>query len=121
MVDYLTNAIRSEHASNLKALLLELSNELNIPSYIVDPVSVDEMEDIARISGMKDITHKHFHALNHKATARQAAKDNNTQYEKLNLIVAHLGGGISVACHHKGRVIDVNNALDGEGPMSQKG
>jgi butyrate kinase len=120
MVDYLTNAIRSEHASNLGAVIaFELSNELNIPSYIVDPVSVDEMEDIARISGMKDIERTSiFHALNHKATARQAAKDNNTQYEKLNLIVAHLGGGISVACHHKGRVIDVNNALDGEGPMS---
>lgn len=120
MVDYLTNNVRLEHASNLGAVIaFELSNELNISSYIVDPVTVDELEDVARISGMKEIERTSvFHALNHKAIARQVAKDNNTEYNKLNLIVAHLGGGISVACHYKGRVIDVNNALDGEGPMS---
>ncbi|NLZ84405.1 MAG: butyrate kinase, partial [Acholeplasmataceae bacterium] len=120
MVDYLKEAKRGEHASNLGAVIaFDLGNQLGIPSFIVDPVSVDEMEPIARISGMADIERTCiFHALNQKAIARQVAEEKNTEYEKLNLIVAHLGGGISVACHQKGRVIDVNNALDGEGPMS---
>lgn len=120
MVDFLTNTPRGEHASNLGAIIsYDLGNKLNIPAYIVDPVVVDEMEDIARISGMEGIERTSvFHALNHKAVARRVAKDHNTKYEELNLIVAHLGGGISVACHKKGRVVDVNNALDGDGPMS---
>lgn len=120
MIKDIHEAKRGEHASNLGALIAkDIASDLNIPAFIVDPVAVDEMEDIARISGMKEIERTCiFHALNHKATARRAAKDKGKNYHDLNLIVAHLGGGISVAVHYKGRVIDVNNALDGDGPMS---
>ncbi len=120
MLSDLRLAKRGEHASNLGALLaFEIGNNLKIPSFIVDPVAVDEMEEIARISGMP-LIHRNciFHALNHKAIGRQAAKDKGIRYEGLNMIVVHLGGGISVAAHHHGRVIDVNDALDGDGPMS---
>ncbi len=120
MVDSLINTTRGEHPSNLCAVIAyDLGKKLGIPSYIVDPVSIDEMEDIARISGMAEIERTSiFHALNHKAIGRQVALDHQTKYEQLNLIIAHLGSGISVACHRKGRVIDVNNGLDGDGPMS---
>lgn len=120
MVKDLTEAKRGEHASNLGGLIArELATELHIPSFIVDPVAVDEMEDIARISGMPEIERPSlFHALNQKAIARQVARDKGKIYEEMNLIIAHLGGGISVGAHQKGRVIDVNNALDGDGPMS---
>jgi butyrate kinase len=120
MVKDINEAKRGEHASNLGALIaLDIANDYNIPAYIVDPVAVDEMEDIARISGMAEIERSCiFHALNHKAIARKAAKDKGKNYQDLNLIVAHLGGGVSVAVHKLGRVIDVNNALDGDGPMS---
>ena len=75
--------------------------------------------DVARISGMPEIERKSiFHALNQKAVAKRYAKENGKKYEELNLIVAHMGGGISVGAHKAGRVIDVNNALDGEGPFS---
>ncbi len=80
---------------------------------------VDELDDVARISGHPNFERLSiFHALNQKAIARKYAKDNGKVYEELNLIVAHLGGGISVGAHRKGRVVDVNNALDGEGPFS---
>ncbi len=120
MIKDIHEAKRGEHASNLGALIAhDIAKDLNIPAFIVDPVAVDEMDDIARISGMPEIERSCiFHALNHKAIARQVAKDKGTKYEELNLIVAHLGGGISVACHKKGLVVDVNNALDGDGPMS---
>lgn len=120
MVNDLKNAKYGEHASNLGTVIAyNLGTELNIPAYTVNPVSVDEMEDIARISGMAEIERSCiFHALNHKAIARKAAKDKGKNYQDLNLIVAHLGGGVSVAVHKLGRVIDVNNALDGDGPMS---
>lgn len=122
MVDALMNTTRGEHASNLCAVIaFDLGKQQGIPSYIVDPVCVDEMEDIARISGMADIERTSiFHALNHKAIGRRVAFDYHTEYDRLNLIIAHLGSGISVACHHKGRVIDVNNGLDGDGPMSME-
>ena len=85
----------------------------------MDPVVVDELEDVARVSGLKEIERKSiFHALNQKAVARRHAKAKGKKYEDLNLIVAHLGGGISVGAHEKGKVIDVANALDGEGPFS---
>ncbi|MCK7534646.1 MAG: hypothetical protein MZV63_28400 [Marinilabiliales bacterium] len=80
---------------------------------------VDELEDVARYTGHpKFVRHSIFHALNQKATARKHAKAVDKPYEELNLIVAHLGGGISVGAHRKGRIIDVNNALDGDGPFS---
>lgn len=120
MINDLKAAKRGEHASNLGAIIArDIANELNIPAYIVDPVAVDEMEDIARISGMPLIERPSlFHALNQKAIAREVGKDKGKKYENLNLVIAHLGGGISVGAHNYGNVIDVNNALDGDGPMS---
>jgi len=108
------------HASNLGALLASsFAKPLNRPAYIVDPVVVDEFDDIARVSGQKLFERKSiFHALNQKATAKRHAKTQNKKYEDMNLIVAHLGGGISVGLHRKGRVVDVNNALGGDGPFS---
>lgn len=120
MVEDLKVGVLGEHASNLGGLIAkEIGDSVGIPSYIVDPVVVDELNDVARISGIPEITRKSiFHALNQKATARRAAKDLNKKYEDCNFIVAHMGGGISVGAHLKGSVIDVANALDGEGPFS---
>jgi len=120
MLNFLKEAKRGEHASNLGALIAhDIGLSYHIPAFIVDPVAVDEMEAIARISGMPLIERRCiFHALNHKAIGRRVAQDHGRRYEDLNLIVAHLGGGISVGAHQKGRVIDVNDALDGDGPMS---
>lgn len=120
MLKDLEIGVLGEHASNLGGIIAnEIAIMINKPSYIVDPVVVDEMEDIARISGMPEIERKSIvHALNQKAVARRHAKLQNKNYGDMNLIVAHLGGGISVAPHRKGRIIDVNNALDGEGPFS---
>jgi butyrate kinase len=110
-----------EHASNLGGLIAnDIAKSLkDVKAYIADPVVVDELEDIARISGhplFKRVSI--FHALNQKAIARRYAKEENKKYEDSNLIVVHLGGGISVGAHKKGKVIDVNNALNGEGPFS---
>ncbi|AKL96937.1 butyrate kinase Buk [Clostridium aceticum] len=120
MLKDLKKGILGQHASNLGGVLAyEIASQLNIPPFIVDPVVVDEMQEIARISGMPEIERKSiFHALNQKAVARRAAKDKGGKYEDFNFIVAHLGGGISVGCHEKGKVIDVNNGLDGDGPFS---
>jgi len=120
MIQDLTDETYGRHASNLGGILAkQLADKLGIPSYIVDPVVVDEMEDIARISGIPEIARKSiFHALNQKAVAKNYAKDNNLDYKKLTLIIAHMGGGISIGLHYNGKVIDVNNALDGEGPFS---
>jgi butyrate kinase len=112
--------VLGEHASNLGGILaFEIASKLNIPSFIVDPVVVDEMQDVARVSGMPELDRKSiFHALNQKAVARRAAAEAGKKYEEMNFVVAHLGGGISVGAHRKGAVVDVNNALDGEGPFS---
>lgn len=120
MVADLKAAQMGEHASNLGGMIAqEIAHQLNIPAFIVDPVVVDELEPVARISGMPEIARVSiFHALNQKAVARRYAKEVGKPYDELNLIVAHLGGGISVGAHEKGRVVDVNNALDGEGPFS---
>lgn len=120
MLDDLKNAPMGQHASNLGAIIAnEISSQLGIPSFIVDPVVVDEMDEVARISGMPEIKRiSIWHALNQKAVARRAAADLGKKYEEANLIIAHLGGGISVGAHKNGRTIDVNNALDGEGPFS---
>ncbi|WP_409227820.1 butyrate kinase [Gudongella sp. SC589] len=111
---------RGEHASNLGAILAyEIAKTGNGRAFIVDPVVVDELQDVARISGLKEIERiSILHALNQKAVARRYAKEKNMKYSDLNLIVAHLGGGISVGAHRKGRVVDVGNALDGEGSFS---
>ncbi|BEP28191.1 butyrate kinase [Helicovermis profundi] len=120
MLEDLKVGVLGEHASNLGGILAyEIASKLNIPSFIVDPVVVDEMIDVARVSGMPELDRKSiFHALNQKAVARRAAKELGKDYTKSNYIVAHLGGGISVGAHRDGAVIDVNNALDGEGPFS---
>ncbi len=110
-----------EHASNLGAALAAEIAEIagGKPAFIVDPVVVDELEPVARISGMPGMPRRSiFHALNQKATARRVARDLGKPYEELNLVVVHLGGGITIGAHRRGRVIDVNNGLDGEGPMS---
>ncbi len=120
MVDFIKKSPRGEHASNLGCVIAKnIADNYHLPSYIVDPVAVDEMDDIARYTGMPEIQRLSlFHALNQKAVALKASHDLKQKYQDLNLIVAHLGGGISVGVHHYGRVIDVNNALDGDGPMS---
>lgn len=115
----LTNATM-EHASNLGGLLAaEIAAMAGVKAYIADPVVVDEMEEVARLSGHPDCPRRSiFHALNQKATARLHCDRIGIVYEKANLVVAHLGGGISVAAHKQGRVVDVNNALDGDGPFA---
>lgn len=120
MLEDLKVGVQGQHASNLGGIIAnEISKDLDIPAYIVDPVVVDEMEDIARISGMPEIERKSiFHALNQKAVAKRFAKERGKKYEDVNVIVAHMGGGVSVGAHKAGKVVDVNNALDGEGPFS---
>ncbi|WP_198429602.1 MULTISPECIES: butyrate kinase [Thermosipho] len=118
MVDYLKNKTRVKHASNLAAVIGYSLSGGKIPVYITDPVSVDEMIDEARLSGIPEIERLSLaHALNIKAVAREVANQLGKRYEELNMVVAHLGGGISVTAHEKGRMIDVNNAND-EGPFS---
>lgn len=116
----LKEGVSGQHASNLGGIIAhEIADKLNIPAYIVDPVVVDEMDEVARISGIPEIPRKSlFHALNQKAVARRAAEEMKIAYEDGNFIVAHMGGGVSVGAHKRGRVVDVNNALDGEGPFS---
>lgn len=120
MLQDLREGFAGQHASNLGGIIAyEIATALNIPSYIVDPVVVDEMEPIARISGLSKIERiSIFHALNQKAVARRVAKELGKKYEDMNLIVTHMGGGITVGAHKQGRVIDVNNGLHGEGPFS---
>lgn len=110
----------AQHASNLSGIIAyEIANKRGIPAYVVDPVVVDEMEPLAKISGIQQIERRSvFHALNQKASARRAAKDLGKDYDSVNLIVAHLGGGITVGAHKRGRVVDVNNGLDGDGPFA---
>lgn len=109
-----------EHASNLGGIIAyEMAKEVGIPAFIVDPVVVDELEDIARISGIPQIDRGIvFHALNQKAVARRVARNMGKSYTDVNVIVAHIGGGVTIGAHKMGKVIDVNNALDGDGPFS---
>jgi len=121
MIEDLKAGLLGQHASNLGGLIAhDIAASLpNARAYIVDPVVVDELQPVARISGHPEIERiSIFHALNHKAVARMYANSINRKYEDLNLIVVHLGGGISVGAHKKGKVIDVNNALYGDGPFS---
>ncbi len=121
MVDWLKNAKNGEHASNLAAIIAKdiSDNHGGIPCFISDPVVVDEMIPEARPTGIPEIERKSIlHALNQKATARKAATELGKKYNECNFIVAHLGGGISIGAHRKGRIIDTNNALDGDGPIT---
>ncbi len=108
------------HASSLGALIArDIAAAAGIPAYIADPVTTDELDDVARITGLPEIERRSvFHALNQKAVARRAARALGREYCECNLIVVHLGGGISVGGHRKGRVAEVSNALDGEGPYA---
>ncbi len=119
MLTELKKAERGEHASNLGAIIAyEIAIRYHIPSYIVDPVSVDELDDIARISGFNEIERESLsHALNTKAVAKRYARTINKNYEDLQLIVAHLGSGISISAHIDGKMVDVLNPRD-EGPFS---
>lgn len=120
MVRDLTDGVQGEHASNLGGIIArEIADKLGLPAYIVDPVAVDELSPHARISGLPEIERRSiWHALNQKAVVRRAAAELGLDYEKDNFIGVHLGGGISVAAHEKGRAVDVNNALHGDGPFS---
>lgn len=120
MLQDLKQGVMGEHASNLGGVIArEIADTAVVPAYIVDPVVVDELSDVARISGIPEIERMSiFHALNQKAVARRFAKSLNKNYNQVNVVVAHLGGGVSVGAHKNGRVIDVNNALDGDGPFS---
>lgn len=120
MLEDLYRGVQGEHASNLGGLIAdEIARPLGLPAFIVDPVVVDELEDWARLSGVPEIKRRSiFHALNHKYSARLAAAALGKAYEEVNLIVCHLGGGISIGAHLRGRVVDVNNALNGEGPIT---
>ena len=114
-------AASTQHAANLGGLIADaLASDIDeAEAFVADPPVVDEMDDVARITGHPLFTRKPiFHALNQKAIARKHARQVGKSYEDLNLIVAHMGGGISVASHKKGRIVDVNNALDGDGPFS---
>lgn len=126
MLNDVESACYGEHASNLGAMVAsELVSEIKssfakqINAIIADPVVVDELEPIARITGLPIFPKRSiFHALNQKAIAKRYAKEHGKEYKDLNLIVAHLGGGVSVGIHMNGRVVDVNDALNGDGPFS---
>ena len=120
MLADLKRGIMGDHPSNCGGLIAyAISKSLGSAAFIVDPVVVDELSAVARISGMPLIKRKSiFHALNQKAVARQVAAELKKAYKEINVIIAHLGGGITVGCHKRGRVIDVNNGLDGDGPFS---
>lgn len=111
---------QGQHASNLGGILArEIGDSIGVPSYIVDPVVVDELIPISRYSGVPELPRTSvFHALNQKAVAKRYAKEQGKAYDSLNLVVVHMGGGVSVGAHEQGRVIDVFNALDGDGAFS---
>ncbi|MBE6087617.1 butyrate kinase [Clostridium beijerinckii] len=120
MVEDLKVGVQGPHASNLGGIIAKsIGDELNIPSFIVDPVVTDELAAVARLSGVPELPRKSkFHALNQKAVAKRYGKESGQGYENLNLVVVHMGGGVSVGAHNHGKVVDVNNALDGDGPFS---
>ncbi|MDR0725349.1 MAG: butyrate kinase [Prevotellaceae bacterium] len=121
MLEDLSSNTMGEHASNLGGLIAaDLAGQTAAgQAYIADPVVVDEMQDIAKIAGHPAFKRTPiFHALNQKAIARKYAMSVNNAYENINLIIAHIGGGTSIGAHHRGKIIDVNNALYGDGPLS---
>ena len=120
MIKDLEEGVMGDHASNLGGLIAHrlLETFTRARAYIADPVVVDEMDEVARISGHPEFRRTSiFHALNQKSVARSHAHSMGLEYEEINLVVVHMGSGISVGAHQKGRVVDVNNALDGEGPF----
>ena len=120
LLEDLKIGVQGQHASNLGGILArEIGDSIGVPSYIVDPVVVDELEPISRYSGVPELPRiSVFHALNQKAVAKRYAKENGKSYDSLNLVVVHMGGGVSVGAHRKGKVVDIFNALDGDGAFS---
>lgn len=120
LLEDLKKGVQGQHASNLGGILArEIGDSIGVPSYIVDPVVVDELMPIARYSGMEEIPRGSiFHALNQKAVAKRYAKETGKPYESLRLIVVHMGGGVSVGAHEGGKVVDVFSAFDGDGAFS---
>lgn len=120
LLEDLKIGVQGQHAGNLGGILArEIGDSLGIPAYIVDPIVVDELMPEARISGCPELPRTSiFHALNQKAVAKRYAKEIGKAYDSLNLIVVHMGGGVSVGAHRGGKVIDVFNALDGDGAFS---
>ncbi|MFI3301830.1 MAG: butyrate kinase [Rikenellaceae bacterium] len=119
LVEDTKHAVR-EHASNLGALIARsIADQIGVQSFIADPVVVDELEPVARVSGIPELPRTSmFHALNSKAIAHAYADDQGKEYEALNLIVVHMGGGVSVSIHKQGRIVDTTNALSGDGAFS---
>src|SRR5699024_9465300 len=120
MIKHLKHHYNGKHISNLGAIIAhQIATQLNVAAFIVDPPVVDEFQDEATFTGVPTIKRKSiFHALNQKAVARLASQELNRQYDQVNLIVCHLGIGITIGAHKRGRVIDVNNGLHGDGPFS---
>lgn len=120
MINDLKEGVMGQHASNLGGILAsDIAEMFDVPAFVVDPVVVDEFDDLSRVAGIPEIQRKSKdHPLNQKAAGRKAAEELGGEYNKLNFLIVHLGGGISVGIHKKGRVIDVNNSLDGDGPFS---
>ncbi len=120
LLEDLKIGVQGQHAGNLGGILArEIGDSLGIPSYIVDPIVVDELMPEARVSGCPELPRTSiFHALNQKAVAKRYAKEIGKPYDSLNLIVVHMGGGVSVGAHKNGKVVDVFNALDGDGAFS---
>jgi len=120
MLEDLKEGRYGTHPANLGGILAhEFALSSDCPAFIVDPPTIDEMDSVAKLSGLRGIERKSkFHALNQRAVAKRAAELLGKDYSDVNLIVAHMGGGVSVGVHKRGRVIDVNNALDGDGPYS---
>jgi butyrate kinase len=121
MIEDLSTNTMGEHASNLGGLIAAdlVGQTSGGKAYIVDPVVVDEMQDIAKVAGHPAFKRVPiFHALNQKAVARKHAASINRNYEDINLIIVHIGGGISIGAHCRGKIVDVNNALYGDGPLS---
>ncbi|NBI92375.1 butyrate kinase [Lachnospiraceae bacterium] len=120
LLEDLKAGVQGQHASNLGGILArEIADTIGVPSYIVDPVVVDELMPIARYSGVPELPRiSIFHALNQKAVAKRYANEKGAAYDSLRLIVVHMGGGVSVGAHEYGKVVDVFNALDGDGAFS---
>ena len=120
MVEDLKSERYGSHASNGTGIIgYELGQKYNIPVYTVNPTSVDELDEIARVTGRPEVRrHVNWHALNQKAVAISYAESIGKKYEELNLIVAHIGGGTTIGAHAKGRTVEVNSALEGEGPFT---
>jgi butyrate kinase len=120
MLEDLNSATASIHASALGAIIAsEIAGTLNVPAYVVDPIVVDEMDRNAKLTGIPGIERfSVFHALNQKAIAKRLAAQLGKPYENTRFVIAHLGGGITIGAHRYGRVIDVNDALAGEGPFT---